>query len=103
MNKHDAKKAVEKLAKADLIALTKHARERGPALGKFPLTREQIKNCLINGVITEGPSPDIKEVNGWKMTITRLRESEKHEVSCVLIVDQSILVITGYEYQKRQR
>ena len=103
MNRTDAKRAVRKLAEADRIALTGHAEKRDPDKGKFPLTREQIKNCLIHGVITEGPAPDIREPDGWKMLITRTRDSEAHEVACVLIVDRNVLIITGYGYRRRQR
>ena len=103
MNKADAKKAVRKLAESDQIAFTLHAKLRNPAAGKFPLTREQVKNCLIHGVITEGPAPDIKEADGWKMRITRLRETEQHEVACVLIVEKNVLIITGYGYRRRRR
>lgn len=103
MNRGDAKKAVKALALGDRIAFTLHAKKRNPAAGKFPLTREQVKNCLIHGVITEGPSPDIKAANGWKMRLTRLREQEEHEVACVLIVDRGVLVITGYGYRRKRR
>jgi hypothetical protein len=103
MNKNDARKAVRKLAEADLIALTEHAKKRAPDSGKFPLTREQIKNCLIHGVITEGPAPDIKEPDGWKMRVTRTRDQEVHEVACVLIIDKKVLIITSYEEHRRRR
>lgn len=103
MNRLDAKKAVRALAEGDQIAFTQHAQRRDPAKGKFPLTREQVKNCLIHGVITEGPAQDIKEPNGWKMRITRLRDQEKHEVACVLVVEKHVLIITGYEYRRRRR
>jgi hypothetical protein len=99
----DAKRAVRKLAEADQIAFTDHAKIRDPARGKLPLTREQVKNCLIHGVITEGPAQDIKEPNGWKMRVTRLRDQEKHEVACVLVIDKHVLIITGYEYRRRRK
>ncbi|NJM91986.1 MAG: hypothetical protein HC861_04485 [Rhodospirillaceae bacterium] len=103
MDKTAARNAVRTLALGDRIAFTLHAKKRSPAGGKFPLTREQVKNCLIHGVVTEGPAPDLKEPNGWKMRITRLRDREKHEVACVLIVDENVLVITGYGYGRRSR
>lgn len=103
MNGTDAKRAVRKLAEADQIAFTAHAKIRDPARGKFPLTREQVKNCLMHGVITEGPTQDIREQNGWKMRITRLRDQEEHEVACVLIVEKHVLIITGYGYRRRQK
>lgn len=103
MDKVSAKNAVKALALGDRILFTRHAKTRDPARGKFPLTREQVKNCLIHGVVTEGPAPDLKESNGWKMRITRLRDQEKHEVACVLIVDRNVLVITGYGYSRRAR
>ncbi len=103
MDKIAAKNAVEALALSDRIAFTTHAKRRNPASGKFPLTREQVKNCLIHGVVTEGPAPDIKEPNGWKMRITRLRDQERHEVACVLMIEKRVLIITGYGYRRRGR
>jgi hypothetical protein len=103
MNKADVRKAVGALAAGDRIAFTLHARTRHPARGKFPLTREQVKNCLIHGVVTEGPAPDIKEPDGWKMRVTRMRDREEHEVACVLVPDRHLLVITAYGYRKRRR
>lgn len=91
------------LAAGDRIALTAHARNRNPGRGKFPLTREQVKNCLLHGVVTEGPAPDIKEPDGWKMRITRLLAGEEHEVACVLVIDKNVLIITAYGYRRRQR
>ena len=103
MDKVSAKNAVKALALGDRIVFTLHAKKRNPAGGKFPLTREQVKNCLIHGVITEGPAPDLKEPNGWKMRLTRLRDGEQHEVACVVIVDKNVLVITAYGYARRSR
>lgn len=103
MDRAAAKNAVRALALGDSIVFTLHAKKRSPAHGKLPLTREQVKNCLIHGVVTEGPAPDLKEPNGWKMRITRVRDQEKHEVACVLIVDKNVLVITGYGYARRSR
>ena len=103
MNAGDARKAVRALAASSRIAFTLHAKTRNPAARKFPLTREQVKNCLIHGVITEGPVPDIREPDGWKMRITRLREQEAHEVACVLIPEQNVLIITGYGYRRKRR
>ncbi|HJT14810.1 MAG TPA: hypothetical protein VJ790_19460 [Dongiaceae bacterium] len=103
MDKASAKNAVKALALGDRIVFTLHAKKRDPARGKFPLTREQVKNCLIHGVVTEGPAPDLKEPNGWKMRLTRLRDQERHEVACVLIVNRNVLIITGYGYGRRSR
>jgi hypothetical protein len=103
VNRSDAKKAVRALALSDRIAFTLHAKTRNPAAGKFPLTREQVRNCLIHGVVTEGPAPDIREPDGWKMRITRLREQEAHEVACVLIPERNVLVITAYGYRRKRR
>lgn len=71
--------------------------------GKFPLTREHVKNCLIHGVITEGPTRDIREPDGWKMRVTRLREGEEHEVACVLMLDRGVLIITAHGYRRKRR
>lgn len=103
MDRVAAKNAVKALALGDQIVFTLHAKKRDPARGKFPLTREQVKKCLIHGVVTEGPAPDMKEPDGWKMRLTRLRDRERHEVACVLIVDKNVLVITAYGYARRSR
>ena len=98
------------LAKAGKIHHTKHADIRDPRRGKFPLTREQIANCLLVGTITEGPAPDIKLQDGWKLTVTRFKADEKHEVAAVLVAQKSadgaeeyILVITGYGWAPVKR
>lgn len=103
MNRGDARKAIRALAARDRIAFTLHAKTRDPGAGKFPLTREEVKNCLIHGVITEGPVRDIREPDGWKMRVTRLREEEEHEVACVLMLDWGVLVITAYGYRRKRR
>jgi hypothetical protein len=100
MDRQAAKTAIEALVRAGKMALTGHAKIRDPARGKYPLTREQIQNCLLNGSITEGPAPDIKEAGGWKVTVTRFKADEKHEVAAVLIVEKRVLVITGYGWEK---
>lgn len=101
MDRPSAKAEIETLVKAGKLALTDHAKNRDPKRGKYPLTREQIGNCLLNGTITEGPAPDIKIADGWKVTVTRFRSDEKHEVAAVLIVEKRILVITGYGWEKK--
>jgi hypothetical protein len=45
MNGIDAKRAVRKLAEADQIAFTGHAKIRDSGRGKAPLTREQVKTA----------------------------------------------------------
>jgi hypothetical protein len=62
-----------------------------------------VKNCLVHGVVSEGPAPDLKERNGRKMRITRLHDREKHEVASVLILEKNVLVITAYGYAGRSR
>lgn len=101
MNRHTAKAAIETLVTAGRMAFTEHAKARDPSRGKYPLTREQIRNCLLNGSITEGPFPDIKVTDGWKVTVTRFKADEKHEVAAVLIVEKNVLVITGYGWDKK--
>jgi hypothetical protein len=77
MDRQTAKTAIEALVAAGKMALTDHAKNRDPTRGKYPPTREQIQNCLLNGVISEGPAPDIREADGWKVTVTRLKADEK--------------------------
>lgn len=96
MTRHEAAAWIRTLASEERLALTAHAKRRQPERGKQPLTRAQIANCLIKGVITEGPAPDIREPNGWKVTVTRFLEGEKHKVAAVLVVDERVVVITAY-------
>lgn len=103
MDKVRAKHHIKFLAEEDKIALTRHALDRSPPEGKHPLTREQIKQCLIHGVIVEGPTEDIKEPDGWKFVMRRLREGERHEVAGVLVVEKKVLVITGYGWDATPR
>lgn len=103
MDRPTAKAAIVDLVTAGKVAYTKHADIRNPKRGKYPLTREQNKNCLLSGVITEGPAPDIREAGGWKVTVTSFRGDEKHEVAAVLIIEKRILVITGYGWEKISR
>ena len=103
MDRITAKVAIVELVTAGKVAYTKHADIREPKRGKFPLTREQNKNCLLRGVITEGPAPDIREAGGWKVTVTSFRGDEKHEVAALLIIEKRVLVITGYGWEKRSR
>ena len=100
MDRQTAKTAIEALVKAGKMALTDHAKNRDPTRGKYPLTGEQIRNCLSNGSISEGPTPDIREANGWKVTVTRYKADEKHEVATVPIVEKKVLVITAYGWEK---
>lgn len=103
MDKVRAKHHIKFLAEEDKIALTTHAQVRSPTKGKHPLTREQIKQCLIHGVIIEGPAEDMKEPDGWKFVMRRVRQGEKHEVAGVLVVEKNVLVITGYGWDATTR
>ncbi|WP_148213472.1 hypothetical protein [Rhodospirillum centenum] len=100
MTPERARAQIRFLAEADRLLLLRHARNREPGAGKFPLTREQIRQCLLHGVVREGPSPDIREPEGWKFTMRRLREGERHEVAGVLIPGRNVLVITGYGWDR---
>lgn len=103
MDRPTARAAITDLVNAGRVAFTKHSGIREPARGKFPLTREQVRNCLLNGLISEGPVPDIREAGGWKVTVTSFRADERHEVAAVLIVETRVLVITGYGWEKVSR
>jgi hypothetical protein len=103
MDRTSAKAAIVELVMASKVAYTKHADIREPKRGKFPLTREQNKNCLLKGVITEGPAPDIREAGGWKVTVTSFKGDERHEVAALLIIEKRVLVITGYGWEKISR
>jgi hypothetical protein len=100
MNRVHAKAHIKFLAEADRIAPLTHALKRAPEKGKYPLAREQMKQCLIHGTIVEGPASDIKVTDGWKFTMHRFREGERNEVAGVLIPEQKAIVITGYGWEK---
>jgi|SRR5688500_12695208 hypothetical protein len=100
MNRVQAKAHIKFLAEADRIAHLTHALTRAPEKGKYPLTREQMKQCLIHGTIVEGPASDIKVTDGWKFTMHRFREGERNEVAGVLIPERKVIVITGYGWAK---
>jgi hypothetical protein len=103
MNRVQAKAYIKFLAEVDRIAPLTHALTREPEKGKYPLTREQMKQCLIHGTIVEGPASDIKMTNGWKFTMHRFREGERNEVVGVLIPNRKVLVITAYGWEKSKR
>jgi hypothetical protein len=100
MNRVQAKAHIKFLAEADRIAPLTHALTRAPDNGKYPLTREQMKQCLIHGTIVEGPASDIKVTDGWKFTMHRFREGERNEVAGVLMPERKVIVITGYGWEK---
>ena len=100
MNRVQAKAHIKFLAEADRIAHLTHALTRAPEKGKYPLTREQMKQCLIYGTIVEGPASDIKVADGWKFTMHRFRQGERNEVAGVLIPERKVIVITGYGWEK---
>jgi hypothetical protein len=100
MNRVQAKAHIKFLAEEDRIAPLTHALTRAPEKGKYPLTREQMKQCLIHGTIVEVPASDIKITNGWKFTMHRFREGERNEVAGVLMPEQKVIVITGYGWAK---
>lgn len=106
MDKISAKRAIAALAQGGKLALTQHAKLRAPDKGKYPLTLEQIRNCLIHGNVVEGPTPDFQtkgDKDAWKFTMERLKATERHVVAGVLIVETRILVITGFEWSKPTR
>jgi len=106
MDRSSAKRAIATLARDGKLALTQHAKDRAPEKGKYPLTLEQIRNCLIHGNIIEGPAPDLLargHKDAWKFTVERLKAAERHIVAGVLIVETRILVITGFEWSKPVR
>lgn len=106
MDKIAAKRAIVALAQAGKLALTMHAKVRAPGKGKYPLTREQITNCLLHGNLIEGPTPDFQtkgDKDAWKFTMARLKPGEQHVVAGVLIVETCVLVITGFEWSKSAR
>jgi len=103
MNKTKALALARDLARRDKIAFTTHAKKRNPKAGKYPLSREQVKECVLRGQITEGPYPDVGN-SGWKFTMKRFADTENHEA--VLIIKEDVLVIlvvTAYATSGKRR
>ena len=82
------------------ITFTDHARSRDPKAGKMPIDIRTAQACLREGVVIEGPSRDIKLIDGWTGKVSRDADGMVTEVACVLVLDEEdgdwILVITGY-------
>jgi Domain of unknown function (DUF4258) len=63
----DALRIVRRLAQdSSAVFITDHASKR---MVQRKVTRVQVIECLLKGVITEGPALDIK--GSWKFTISR--------------------------------
>jgi hypothetical protein len=93
-----AQKEIRRLAaNRDSLRFTTHALERDPKSGKYPISERQVADCLLKGLIDGNPAPDIKLANGWKFTFFRREEDCETVVAGVLVPNQMILVITGYE------
>ncbi|WP_142850538.1 DUF4258 domain-containing protein [Telmatospirillum sp. J64-1] len=104
MDRHTATKQIRQLAQDETrVFFTEHAKKRNPQEGKFPLTKDQVLNCLTHGYVKDDPVDDIKVPNGKKCTITRFVPRECHEVVVVFVPSENILVITAYECGKTAR
>lgn len=104
MDAQAATRCINRLAIVEqTIFITRHARNREPERGKFPLTAKQIFDCLRLGRVTEGPVPDIKAAGYWVCTVTRFRDGESHQCAVSFCPETRIIVITGYCYTKRRR
>lgn len=99
MNREAATMMIRKIAKCEgKVFLTRHARERDPDRGKYPLTKDQILNCLCFGSVIENPVEDGKIAGGWKCVMRRFVARECHEVVAVFIPETQILVVTAYPF-----
>lgn len=67
----------------------------------MPIDIRTAQACLREGVVIEGPSRDIKLIDGWTGKVSRDADGMVTEVACVLVLDEEdgdwILVITGYQ------
>ena len=67
LNTSDALRIVRRLAQdSGAVFTTDHANKR---MVQRKVTRVQVIECLLKGVITEGPALDIK--GSWKFTVSR--------------------------------
>lgn len=99
MNKDAATAMIRRIAKCDeKVFLTRHAKERDPDQGKYPLTKDQILNCLRLGSVVENPAQDSKIPGGWKCVMRRFVARECHEVVVVFVPETQALVITAYPF-----
>jgi hypothetical protein len=105
MNAAQAQEDIRRIVAADdgRVFLSDHAGIRNPAIGKHPLTKQEILGVLATGLIDEGPSPDLKVPNGWKFRMRKSREKQTFYVVGVLVPETRVLVITGYEDKSNRR
>jgi hypothetical protein len=98
LNRVKAQAEIRRLA-ADRgnLRFTRHALTRDPEHNKFPISERQAAQCLQNGILWEDPAPDIKLANGWKFTMGRKMEEVEIVVAGVLVPQDMLLVITGFE------
>ena len=98
MNRVNAQAEIRKLAtERGNLRFTRHALTRDPKNNKFPISELQAAQCLRNGILWEDPVPDIKLANGWKFTMGRKMEEVEIVVAGVLVPQDKVLVITGFE------
>jgi hypothetical protein len=99
MRRADAQAEIHRIAREsqDNVRLTRHAEVRNPGVGKLPLMKPEIVAVLREGIVTEGPFPDIRIADAWKFTMRRVYGLQKFEVAGVLLPEANILVITGYK------
>ena len=99
MNKDAATMMIRKIAKCeDKVFFTRHAKERDPDQGKYPLTKDQILNCLCLGSVVDNPEQDGKIAGGWKCVMRRFVARECHEIVLVFVPETQVLVITAYPF-----
>lgn len=90
LSKDEARKIISELAQKGAVILTGHSRER---MTERDISFVQVLNCLMKGVVTEGPST---AKDGQKMTVERIAAGEPLTVVCVLRGDPDVLVVTVY-------
>jgi hypothetical protein len=90
LSRSDAIKLVRELAADSAnVALTKHCRER---MQERDVTLRQILDCLLKGIISDGPAIDIN--GNWKMDIYRAI----YDLTCVVAIEwrSRLIVITVF-------
>ena len=105
MTRGEAQATIRRIAAgpSERVFLGQHAKHRAPARGKLPLSKPEIIAVLGFGWIVEGPVADNGVRGGWKITVRRQADRHLQEVVGVLLPEDSMFVITGYEDRPKRR
>jgi hypothetical protein len=90
ISKHEALRIIrETAAESARVFLTHHAEKR---LRRRKVTLQQVIECLLKGVIVEGPAPSLK--GGWECAMERSVAGDHVKVAVVIDDDGDLIIKT---------